>query len=110
MASYTVATAERGAYGKTLSGNTVDTVTFSEDQGHIEIVSDGAAALYYTVDGDTPTVAGGHCYCQPIGCVSVREVDAPRQKATVVKLISSGTPTYSVSRADGLQLGGAKAA
>lgn len=109
MASYTVDTAERGVYGKTLTQNVADTVTFTEDQGQIEVISDGAAALYYTVDGDTPTVAGGHCYCQPIGVVSVREVDAPRQKATVVKLISSGTPTYSVSRADGLQLGGAKA-
>lgn len=104
MASYSVAAAERGAYGKTLVASTVDTVTFADDRARIEVVSDGTAAIYFTVNGTTPTVGGAATYEIPAGSAAVREVAVDfgsRDQAggSVVKLISSGTPKYSVAEA-----------
>lgn len=98
MASYTIAVSERGAYAKTLVASTVDTVTIQRDTRSVEVTNlDGAAAIYFTVDGTTPTVAGASTYELP-AVPSSREVPAPKvEDATVVKLISSGTPSYSVA-------------
>jgi hypothetical protein len=99
MASYTVAAGKIGVYAKRAVASTVDTVTFAEDVQEVEIVTDGAAALYVTVDGSTPTVAGANTWLLP-ATASVRVLRAQvGNNGTVVKLISSGAPTYSVSRA-----------
>lgn len=98
MASYSVTTGQIGVHGKTLVASTVDTVTYAEDIPQVTVVSDGAAALFYTLDGSTPTVNGANCYILPAGAVSVDARWIPTSGATVVKLISAGTPTYSVQR------------
>jgi hypothetical protein len=97
VASYTVAADLHGAYAKTLVANTVDTVTFTDDIDRVEITSNGAAAVYVTVDGTTPTVAGAGTFELPAGAASVREIAVPTAGGTVVKLISAGTPVYSVA-------------
>lgn len=99
MASYTLGAGAHGAYEKQLAANTVDTVTFPEDLDRVEVVGDGIAALYFTVDGSTPTVAGDATLNLPIGAVAVREVGVPTAGKTIVKLISAGTPKYSVAAA-----------
>lgn len=96
MASYSVAAGERGAHRKTLVASTVDTVTFSRDVDMVEVLNlDGAAEIYFTTDGSTPTVGGANTDVLP-AAVNAVERDVPTSGATVVKLISSGTPMYSV--------------
>lgn len=98
MASYSVAADEHGVYAKTLVASTADTVTFTgRDIETIEVTADGSAAVYVTVDGSTPTVAGKATFELPIGAIGVRRIAVPSSGATVVKLISSGTPVYSVA-------------
>lgn len=95
MASFTIAAGNRAAHDKTLSADTVDTVTFTDDYGQVEIVTDGAAKLYCTIDGSTPTVGGAKTLILP-AAIGTLTIDAPGGTPPVVKLISSGTPTYSV--------------
>ncbi len=98
MATHTVAAGDLGAHNITLVAGTVETTTFSEDLDEVTIVSlDGAAALYFTVDGRTPTVGGTSTRVMPaaIGAVSI---DVPTAGNSVVKVISSGTPTISIQR------------
>lgn len=95
MASYTVASGERGVRNKQLVASTVDTVTFTDDVGWVEVWSDGAASITFTVDGSTPVVDGNAGEWLPASG-SVRRARAPHGSA-VVKLISSGTPKYSVT-------------
>jgi hypothetical protein len=107
MATTTIARAEIASGAIALTASTVDTVTFTSTVGQIEVVNvDGAAAIYFTVDGSTPTVGGKGTFVVPaaIGSRTVRAVadtttvtagQAPGV-SKVVKLISSGTPTYIV--------------
>ena len=91
-------TGDRAVHAKTLSAATVDTVTLSRPGSKVEVLNhDGVAAIYFTVDGSTPTVAGAATYVIPAaaGALEVNAEDA--QPPTVVKLISAGTPTYSVT-------------
>lgn len=100
MASYTVAAGKIGVYAKLAVASTADTITFAEDVQEVEVGSDGAAALYVTVDGSTPTVAGANTWVLPAGSPSVRVLRAQvGNNGTVVKVISSGAPTYWVARA-----------
>lgn len=93
MATYSVAASKVAAHNKTLVANTVDTVQFVEGPTRVTIISDGAAAIYVTVDGTTPTIGGSSTYLIPaVACA--REIHAIG--VAEVKLISSGTPTYSV--------------
>lgn len=98
MSSYTVASNERGAYEKSLTANTVDTVTiYASLAGAIEVkVITGTAPIYVTFDGTAPTVKGANCWdVQPGTAAQIWNLtlDYP----AVVKLISSATATYSVS-------------
>jgi hypothetical protein len=111
MASYTVPIGHIGAHNKTLVAATVDTVTFAlgstDTPGWaavpkaVEVLSDGSAPIYVTVDGSAPTDGGTHCYQVPAyaGATVIDVRDANPNDAVVVKLISTGTPVYSVSRA-----------
>lgn len=100
MASYSVAAGKIGAYAKLAVASTVDTITFADEVQEVEVSSDGAAALYVTTDGSTPTVAGANTWVLPSGGAWVRVLRAQvGNGGTTIKVISSGAPTYSVSRA-----------
>ena len=99
MANYSVAAGGVGSYENTMTASTVDTVTFADDLDAVEVMShDGASAVYFTVDGSTPTVKGAGCWMLPASPSAVT-VDVPTAAGTAVKLISVGTPTVSVSKA-----------
>jgi hypothetical protein len=106
VADHNVTAAQIGAYAKTLAASTVDTVRLRVDDDHppsdrIEVFSNGSAEIYFTVDGSPPTVGGAGTYFLP-AAMSSRDVEWPGggDDDAVVKLISSGTPTYSVARGD----------
>lgn len=105
MADYAVASGERGVHDKTLVAATVDTVTFAYDLDVVRIVKNAGPAVYVTVDGTTPTVSGNNTDFVPADVVAILELGVPRSVgddvhtgavSTVIKLISAGTPTYSV--------------
>lgn len=86
----------------TLVANTPATVTLDKDYKSIDVCNvDGAAAVYFTVDGSTPTVAGTGTWVLPAVICSMemtpRDDGDPHSGPTVVKLISTGTPKVSVS-------------
>ena len=93
MASYTVTTSKHA----TLVASTVDTVTLGADFAMVEIQNRDATTLeiYATVNGATPTVAGDGTLVLRPG--QVRTVDVAGTGPTTVRLISSGTPAYSVT-------------
>ncbi len=113
MANYNVPNGHRGAWEKVPSAGVVDSVTFlvGSDQSvpgwgnpprEVEVASNGTAALYFTTDGSTPTVGGTNCGWIPASggwsAVTADVRDANSTDAVVVKVISAGTPTYSVGR------------
>jgi hypothetical protein len=83
----------------TLVANTAKTVTLDKDYAEVEVVNvDGAAAVYFTVDGATPTIAGDNTQVLPATIASL-QVSSPRRSGvttTVVRLISAGIPKVSV--------------
>lgn len=96
MTTATVAVAKH----LTLAASVVDSITFSGNPKTVEVCNrDGAAAIYFTVDGSVPTVGGDDCFVVAAAAGAALSVDASATAATVVKLISSGTPAYSVTGA-----------
>jgi hypothetical protein len=90
------AVADVTATSFSLAAATVDRVTFEGNYERVEVLNrDGADEVYFTVDGADPTVAGDGTHVLPaqIGAVVV---PSPGRRSTVVRLISAGTPTYSV--------------
>ncbi len=81
----------------TLVAATVYTYTVTGyNASFVEVTSlDGAAEVYFTTDGSTPTVGGDNCHALPAAMSSVEVKDEVSGDA-VVKLISSGTPKISV--------------
>jgi hypothetical protein len=85
---------------KTLVANTQDTVTFVTPVVTVEVLSDGAAELFFTIDGTAPTIGGQHCYVLPAGAPAARTVSRPggvQNLVAQVQLLSAGTPKYSVT-------------
>ncbi len=83
-----------------LSAGVVDTVTLDADYSRVEVVNrNGAAEIYFTVsvDGANPTVGGDntHVLVAAINGMTVN-ANAATGNPTTVRLISSGTPTYTV--------------
>lgn len=97
MASFTVSATEHGAYEKTLTASTVDTVTCSGDWPGVEVLNEGTVGIYVTVNDVAPTVGGAGTWYVPPS--SARVLPAGDQSGTTVRLISTGTPKYSVSEA-----------
>lgn len=94
-------------YAKTLTADSIDVVGFAGSVEEVEVLSDGSAAIYLTVDGSDPSVAGGDCYELPaLPCTRV--IPVRNYESVTVKLISAGTPMYSVCQlaSGGLRLGG----
>lgn len=102
MASYLIAAAASGQVSvqdKTLTASTVDTVTFDEPVSGVEVLTDGTAAVYFSLNGSAPVVSGQSTYKVPAASSPTSVVVCVDHGFTVVNLISSGTPTYSVTRA-----------
>jgi hypothetical protein len=80
----------------TLTANTVTTVTLDDVEfSAVEVLNvDGTAAIYFRVDNIDPTVAGDDCEVVPAS-ISVLRVDLEKA-APSVRLISAGTPKFSV--------------
>lgn len=99
VTTHTVPAGRLGVHNLTLTADTEEVVQFEQDISTIEIVNlDGAAAVYFTVNGVAATVAGSHTRVLPAAINSV--LYEPRESdATRVSLISSGTPTVSVTSA-----------
>jgi hypothetical protein len=95
MAEYNVMADEVAVHDKTLAANVVDAVNFARDPQFVEILSDGAAKVYVTVDGTEPTVGGGNGYILPAVPCARRLTHGGNPRA--VRLISAGTPMYSVT-------------
>lgn len=80
----------------TLVALTVAEVTLDGDYRHIVVMNrSGTAEIYFTVDGPDPTVEGADCEVLPAVICSA-EVLSRASGSTVVRLISDGTPSYSV--------------
>lgn len=63
----------------------------------VEVMSvDGAARVYFTTDGEDPTVGGAGCHVLPAAVCSVEVADETPGGTATVKLISAGTPLVSV--------------
>lgn len=82
----------------TLTAATVDTITLDADYVSVEIVNrDGSAEIYATVDtGITPAVGGVGCDVLPAAIGSLIIDASAYGPPTTLKLISSGTPAYTV--------------
>lgn len=82
----------------TLTQDDVEDVNLERDAVRVEVLNrDGAAEIFFTVDGPTPTVEGENCHVLP-AAIGALEVDSKSSDDTHVRLISSGTPSFSVRR------------
>jgi len=85
-----VASREHG----TLVATTVSTVEITGNHENLVVVNHGTDAIYFTVDGSTPTVAGDDTFvCLGGGYANA---EARGSGPYSVKLISAGTPAFSV--------------
>lgn len=97
-------------YHGTLAASTVDTVTLSVLNRTVTVVNRGTGDIFVTTGDDvhtapTPTVGGAEEWVVPSNSTVTIPVAAPTPaldqgatlpSKTVAKLISSGTPAYSV--------------
>ena len=91
MASYSVARSKHA----TLVAATADDVTFTTVRTSCEVKNRGTAGdIYFTVNGDAPVSAADDTFYVGPGESLVVAMSASAQ---VVKLISAGTPAYSVT-------------
>jgi hypothetical protein len=80
----------------TLTADTVATFTLDGDYDTVEVLNgDGAAEVFFRVDGGDPEVDGAGCYYLPAAIGSLA-VEVTSGATTVVKAISSGTPKVAV--------------
>lgn len=96
MGSHTIAAGHVAKHGVTLTASTVETFTFTDNIGVVEVMSDGAADVFYTVDGSTPTIAGPNTYRLPAGGFTVDTRALAPGHPDQLRAISAGTPTLSV--------------
>jgi hypothetical protein len=90
-------------FNGSLVAATVTTVTFVDAHVGVRITNvSGSAPIVYTVDGSTPAEGTS----PELAGVAGEKVDLPFDSTilAVVKLLSTGTPTYSVEGLDELEL------
>lgn len=85
-----------GANSRTLTPNTVDTVTFPDEFGSFRVVSDGAAKIYIRVDGKPPAVGSDDAWEIP-ALPAVITIPTTSLRPHAISLISAGAATYSVA-------------
>jgi hypothetical protein len=91
------------AFGGALVAATVSTVTFTKVHAGISITNvGGSAAINYTLDGSTPAAGTAPVLDAVVGAHVIIPFDA--EDLVVVKLLSTGTPTYNVVGLDVLEL------
>ena len=91
MATHSAATAVHA----TLVATVVDTVTITSQSSELVIYNRSSLSdLYFRVDGTNPQIAGDDSHIVPIN--SNRRIGPPDPINIQVKLISVGTPPYSV--------------
>jgi hypothetical protein len=99
--TYTLALTDLGLYGKTLTANSEDQITVARSHAFdvvaLALLSDGTAAMYFTTDGTAPTVGGANTRELPAGAIAQLTFSLPLNQTTV-RLISAGTPKYSLTR------------
>lgn len=99
MASYEIATDETAEWGKVVGAATVDTITITRNREEIRVTKEdsGTDELWVTFDGSTPAANGPKSH-RIRGVQYAAIVHRPRggSGTDVVKVISAGTPTYSV--------------
>lgn len=97
MAQHTVAAGDKAIHGISLVAATQDEVDFTDSLTAVEIVNlSGSSEIYVTVDGTNATVGGANTIVLPAAIGSLRLEVPRRTQGAVVKLISPGTPRYSV--------------
>lgn len=94
------------AYHGTLTAATADTVCIVQPISKVTIVNRGTTEIYFSVGsslapGASPTVAGNNFFVVPGTNGASVSVTVPQESSTpplgaVIKLISTGTPGYSV--------------
>jgi hypothetical protein len=98
VADHTINADDFGIHAVTLTAASEDTFTFDTDLDQIEITNHGGIhPVYYTTDGTPATVAGRNTRILPAGWHTAR-VRPYTTGPTVVRVISAGTPTISVTR------------
>lgn len=89
-------TAARAVHA-TLTAATVDTATLTSPTGRFAIINRGTDTISYLFGGATsadPTALGNDCFVVPGSATVTHDWNA--SSALVVKLISAGTPGYSI--------------
>lgn len=103
MANYTVTAPGFALHNTTLAASAEDTVTFPakiETAPELFIwPSSSTTPVYFTVDGTAATVGGSNCYIVFPGTTAMPIIPPTTQyaRATVVRLISAATCTYSIT-------------
>jgi hypothetical protein len=103
VTNYTLDPTDRGLYAKTLVAATEDRVTITDEASNvprrIRVETDGSAAVYVQTDG-TAAVVGADTTIE----IRAQAADAAWAEfivpggVTEIRLISSGTPKYTVKR------------
>lgn len=94
MSNFNVAAGEHLVPEKTLVASTVDKVTFDVTPNAVRIYSDGTASIFVRFDGTDPTV--GDVKARYIPASPCARTFTVRANKVDVRLISVGTPKYSV--------------
>lgn len=102
MPNVTIPIGKIAAHNIALTANVVTTVTIEDRNiATVDVISDGAASVFYTMDGSTPTVNGSNCYVLPAGAMGIDNRRTGNfAGAGTVSLISTGSATISVQRGD----------
>jgi hypothetical protein len=77
-----------------LTANTVATVALPIDADTVEVVNRGDADIFFTINGTVPTVDGNDVEIVTAG--TALEIDRRAAGNVTVKLVSTGTPDYTV--------------
>lgn len=97
MAEYVVNSGDVAVHNVQLQPSVVTWVSFIDDVPEVEILSNGAAPIFYTRDGSEPTINGSNTRLIPAMAAGVLiDQILMSHHHDVLKFISAGSPTISV--------------